>query len=301
MISWAKAKRTVQRPQFRFGLLVLVPIVAWYVLFSFRPVVTAFRMSVIDYKLLDPASSVFVGLQHFETLFTKYELFWTASLNTLKYALLVNLGMLPLAMLFAYCISYVARGRNWYQWALFLPVVVSMAAVALMFRFLMDPDVGILNHILRSVGLPVCRWFTGPTSAMYSIVAVDIWKVVGVYTVLLSAGLLSVPDELYDAAKVDGANAWQIFWRVTLPLMSHTLKLVAILVTIGALQVYVSANILTRGGPGYATYMISEFVLGEAFTNLRFGLASAAAFVLFVVILVVTLFQLRLMRTEWEY
>jgi len=293
--------RTLRRPQFRFGLLVLVPILIWYVLFSFRPVVMGLRMAVIDYNLLNPTSSPFVGLQHFRTILTKYELFWTAVGNTLTYAVLVNLGTVPIALVFASCLANVARGRNWYQWALFLPVVVSMAAIALLFRFLMDPGVGLFNHLLKTVALPPSRWLTGPTSALYSIVLVVLWKSLGGNIVILTAGLLAIPRELYDAAKVDGANAWQHFWRVTLPLLSHTLKLVIILATIGSLQVYTSAIILTGGGPGRATYMISQFVVDEALRNFRFGLASSAAFVLFLAILAVTLLQLRAMRIRWEY
>ena len=297
----ARIGKTLQRPQFRFGLLVLVPILAWYAFFSFRVNFLGLGMAMVDYKLLDPGNSPFVGLRHFEMIFTGYELFWTAGLNTLTYAVLVNVCMLPTALVFAYCLVNVVRGRAWYQWSLYLPVVVSMAAIALLFRSLMDPDVGALNRLLTSVGLPRSKWLTGPDSAMYSIVLVDVWKAIGVYIILFTAGLLNIPSEIYDAALVDGANPWQTFCRITLPLLGHTLKLVVVLVTIGSLQVYASALILTDGGPGRATYMISQFVLAEAFSYLRFGLASAAATVLFVVIMFVTFVQLRLMRTSWEF
>lgn len=293
--------RTLRKPQLRFGLLVLVPILAWYILFSFRPVFMGLRMAVLDYELLDPSNSPFVGLQHFKTIFTQYQLFWTAVGNTGTYAVLMNLGMVPVALVFAYCLANVRRGRKYYQWALFLPVVVSMTAVALLFRFLMDPGVGLFNHILRTVGLPTSKWLTGSTSAMYSLVLVALWKGLGGNIVLLTAGLLGIPREIYDAAKVDGANGWQVFWRVTLPLLGHTLKLVVILGTIGSLQVYTSAVILTGGGPAKATYMISQFIVTEAFTNVRFGLASSSAVVLFLVVLGITLVQLRLIRVQWEY
>jgi ABC-type sugar transport system permease subunit len=297
----AQLKKTLRRPQFRFGLAVLLPIAAWYIMFSFRPIAMAFRMAVVDYKLLDPDNSRFVGLYHFKTIFTNYALFFTAVLNTLKYALFINIGMLPAATILAYCLSNVLRGRPLYQWALFVPVVVSMAAIALLFRFLMDPEIGIFNHILRSVGLRGLKWLTDPQTAMVSVVLVDLWKAVGSYIVMLTAGFLAVPEELYDACKVDGANAWHTFWKVTLPLLTYTMTLVIILVTIASLQVYASALILTGGGPGRATYMISQFVVEEAFTNFRFGLATAAAFVLFLVILVISVVQLRLTRVKWQY
>jgi len=260
----------------------------------------SFRLALIDYKLLDPLSSPWVGLDHFQTIFTGYSLFWTAVTNTGLYALFINLGTLPLAMTFAYCLSNVVRGRNLYQWALFLPVVVSMAAISLLFRFMMDPS-GILNHILKLLGLPPSKWLAGILSALPSIALVALWKGLGGNIVILAAGFLGIPVELYDAAKVDGANAWQTFWHITIPLLGPTLKLVVILITIGSLQAYTSAIVLTNGGPGRRTFMISQFIIEEAFSNFRFGLASAAAFVLFFIIFVVTLVQIRMMRTEWEY
>jgi ABC-type sugar transport system permease subunit len=292
--------KALRRPQFRFGLLVLLPIVAWYILFAFRPLVSAFRMAMIDYKLLDPASSPFVGLRHFRTILSGYELFWKAGANTLLYAVMIVAGTLPFALGFAYCLTNVLRGRNLYQWALFLPVVVSMASIALLFRFLMDQG-GILNHALKAIGLPPSKWLAGIDSALPSVALVALWKGLGGNIVILAAGLLGIPEELYDAARVDGASAWATFWRITLPLLSHTLKLVVILVTIGSLQAYTSIVILTRGGPARATYMISQFVVEEAFSAFRFGLASAASFALFAAILAVTLLQIRALRTEWEY
>lgn len=291
----------VQKPQLTFGLLVLLPILAWYALFSFRVNLMGLRMALIDYKLLDPGNSPFVGLRHFETIFTEYKLFWTAVTNTLTYAVLVNISMIPIALTFAYCLANVKRGRTFYQWTLYLPVVVSMAAIALLFRFMMDPDVGVLNRLLTAAGLPRSKWFTSSWSAMYSVVLVGVWKAVGVYIVLFTAGLLNIPQEIYDAALVDGANPWQTWWKITLPLLAHTFKLVLVLVTIGSLQVYMSAFILTNGGPGTATTMISQFILTEAFAYLRFGLASAAAIVLFAFIMLITFAQFRLIRTSWEF
>lgn len=290
----------LKKPQLRFGLLVLVPILAWYLLLSFRPVFMGLRMAVIDYKLLDPGNSPFVGLQNFKVLFTMHQHFWMVVRNTLTYAVGINLTTVPLALAFAYCLSNVRRGRGFYQWALFVPVVLSMPAISLMFRFLMTQN-GVLNYLLLGVGLPTSKWLAGPRSALPSVAMVSLWKGLGGNIVLLTAGLLGIPQEMYDAAKMDGANAWQTFWRVTIPLLGPTLKLVMILVTIGSLQAYTSVIILTGGGPANKTLFINQFIMGEAFKSMNFGLASAAAFILFVAILLVTLVQLRLTRVEWEY
>lgn len=295
-----QVRKVLAKPQFRFGVGVLVPIVAWYVLFSFRPVAQGLRMAVIDYNLLNPDASRFVGLEHFRTILAGYELFWVASRNTLAFAAMLNAGMIPLALLLAYCLAGVRSGRSFYQWALFVPVVVSMAAMALLWRFLMNPT-GILNSLLMAVGLGPSGWLTSPKTALPSLAMIELWKALGGNVVILTAGLLAIPVEFYDAARVDGAGAWQTFWRVTLPLLGHTLKLVAVLILIGSLQTYTSAVILTGGGPARATYMISQFVVSEALVNFRFGLAAAAASLLFALIFGATLAQLRLMRARWEY
>jgi ABC-type sugar transport system permease subunit len=291
--------KTLRKPQFWFGVAVLVPILAWYLLLSFRPVALSFRMALVDYELLDPQNSQWVGLEHFKTLFTSYKLFWKAAKNTLVYTAIMTAANVPLALLFAFCLSKVGKGvRDLYQGVLFLPVVVSMAAMATFFRVMMDPS-GILNHILGLVGIPPSKWLASPDTALFSLSLVAIWKELGGNTVILTAGLLGIPGEIYDAARVDGASGWQAFWKITVPLLMPTLKLVSIIVVIGAFQVYTSAVILV--GPVNSTLMIPQFVMQEAFDRLRFGLASSAAFTLFVTILGVTLLQMRLTKKEWEY
>lgn len=292
--------KVLHKPQFRFALIVLLPILAWYFLFAFRPLAQAFRIALVDYQLMNPTNSPWVGLVHFKTILTSYKLFYKASINTAIYSVMINVGTVPLAILFAYALTNIKRGKGVYQWALFLPVVVSMSAVALLWRFMMDQQ-GIFNHVLISIGLPPSKWLAGPLTALPSIALVTLWKGLGGNIVLFAAGMLSIPIELYDAARVDGANAWQSFWKITLPLLNHITKLVIILVTISSLQAYTSAIILTGGGPARRTFLISQFIVEEAFSQFRFGLASAAAFVLFTVILAITLLQLRMMRTEWEY
>ena len=292
--------KILRKPQFRFGLLVLGFITAWYVVMSFRPIVMSLRMAVTDYQILDPGNSPWVGAENFKTLLFDYTLFRTAAKNTAVYALMVTLATIPLSLAIAAALAHVGRGRGFYQGAIFLPVVVSMAAIALLFRHLMDPG-GVLNHLLVSVGLPKWSWLVGARSVMPSIAAIATWKGLGGNVVIMLAGLLSIPEELYDAAKVDGAGALRQFQHVTLPLLGPTLKLVLILVTIGSLQAYQGVMILTNGGPANHTFLINQFVVEEAFSNFRFGMASAGAFILLVVSLVIVVFQLRIMKSDWEY
>lgn len=285
--------------KYYYVVIVLAPILAWYLLFSFRPIVMSLRMALSDYQLLDPGHSPWTGVAYFESLLD-YSLFWKAASNTIVYAAIITLATIPLCLVLGSALTSVIRGRGFYQSAIFLPVVVSMAAIALMFRHLMDPG-GILNHLLRDVGLPPWKWLVGAKSAMPSIATIAIWKGLGGNVVITLAGMLSIPEELYDAAKVDGANGWQRFRHVTLPLLGPTLKLLLIIITIGSLQAYTSVILLTNGGPANATLMMNQFIIQEAFNNFRLSLASAASFFLFVTIFVITMFQLRAMRTRWEY
>jgi len=297
----ARVGRVLARPQFWFGSVVLVPLAAYYVVFSFSPIVRAFWMSLVDYQVLNPAASPFVGLRHFRQLFS-YSLFWPSVKNTLVYAVLLYILVLPPALLVSVCLTSITRGRNFYQAIIFLPVVVSYVAIALLFRMLMDPQIGQFNQILRALHLPTSRFLNGPESALASIVAVDAWKSLGYYVVILTAGMLNIPQEMYDAAEVDGAGSWTCFWRVTLPLLGHTLALVSVLIVMSGLQAFTQVTVLGQGGgPGTSTYTMNLLVYNEAFQNMRFGFATAAALVLFIFTFAVTVIQLKLIRPTWSY
>ncbi|HMN31204.1 MAG TPA: sugar ABC transporter permease [Caldilineaceae bacterium] len=297
-----QVRRTLRKPQFWFGAFILVPLLAWYIIFGFWPIIRAFRMAVTDYQLLDPAASPFVGLKHFRMLFD-YELFWISLKNTLLYAAAFYAIMLPLALLVAVALAAVKRGRNLYQALIFIPVVVSLVAISLLFKMLMDPQVGQLNAILRALGLPSSRFLSGPESALLSVVAVDVWKALGFYVIILTAGILNIPEEMYDAAKVDGAGAWPRFRHITIPLLAHTLALICVLIAMHGLQVFTQVVVMPpqAGGPGRATYVMNLLVYNEAFMNLRFGFATATSFVLFLFILVITFIQFRVIRPKWSY
>lgn len=299
-------RRTMRRPQFWFGLVILTPLLVWYGIFAFGPILRAFYMAVVDYQLLDPGNSKFVGLKNFEKVLN-YELFWTALRATTLYALGFFVVMLPLALIVATVLASVVRGRNLYLFFIFLPVVVSLVAVSLLFSYLMDPEIGLFNKTLTEFGLPTSRFLTGVDSVLWSLVGVDIWKSLGFYVTILLAGMLSIPEHLYDAARVDGAHAWHRFWHVTLPLLGHTLALVSILIVLNGLGVFTIVAVMTGGagggwgGPGRAAYVLNVLVYEEAFSRMKFGLATAVAFTLFLIVFVITLIQLKLLKPNWSY
>jgi len=296
----ASVRRTVRRPQFWCGALILVPTFAWYVAFSYFPIARGLWLAVVDYDFLTRANRGFVGLENFRQLFLNPLLF-IALRNTAVLAAVQFVFMIPLGLLLATCLVNVRRWMHIYQAAIFLPVVMSLVAISLLFRFLMDPDVGIFNSLLSAVGLPTSKWLSSPDTALLTLAGIDVWKGLGFTTVLLTAGMLNISSELYDAARVDGVNEWQRFRYMTLPLLAHTLVLVMVLYAISSLQVYTSVYIMTSGGPGTATYVLNLLIVQEAFNNFRFGAAAAAACIQLAVIFLITVIQLRLISPKWSY
>lgn len=298
----ARVRRVVGKPQFRFGLLVLGPVLIWYAVFALWPIAQAFYIAVVDYQLASDTRPAFVGVQNFVDM-VGYDLFWISLIHSVEYAVGLFVVMLPLALVISACLVSGVRGRSFYQFVVFLPVVVSLVAISLLFKELMDGQVGLFNYILEDLGLPPSQFLAGEDTALASVIGVDVWKSTGFYVVIITAGMLNIPSNLYEAALVDGANAWSQFWRVTIPLLGHTLLLVSILIVFQGLQVFTQVMVLPpdAGGPGNATYVINLFVWERAFQELNFSVATAAAFVLFVIIFVITLVQIRLLRPTWSY
>ncbi len=295
-----QTRRVLRRPQFWFGLAVLGPTFIWYTVFGYFPILRGLWLAVVDYDFVSRQLKGFSGLRNFNRLLLN-PLIFTALTNTLLLAVLQFVCLLPLGMLLAMCLVNVKHGRSIYQPALFLPVVVSLVAISLLFLMLMDPQTGTFNQILDSLGIPTSMWLSSPDSALASVAGINVWKSLGFYVLLLTAGMLNIPTELHDAARVDGVNEWQRFWHITLPLMAHTLVLVVVLLAIGSLQEYTSVFVLTQGGPGTSTYVLNLLIVQEAFSNMRFGVAAAAAVIEFAFVFVISIAQIRLFRPNWSY
>lgn len=291
------------KPQFRFGAIVLIPTFAWYAFFVFAPILRSIQLSVLDYNLLNPETSRFVGIDNFVDLLSSHR-FAVGVMNSLSWSVLSFIAIVPISLLLAACLASVGRGRSIYQAIIFLPVVVSVVALGVLFRVLMDPEVGFFNRVLTSVGLPAFAWLSSSDTALATLVGIGAWKSIGLYVVILTAGMLNIPGEVYDAAKVDGAGRLQLFRRITFPLLLPTLALVMVLITIGSLQEYTLPTVVTgapglQGGPGESTLLYNLVIYDEAFTYVRFGTASAAALVEFAVILGISLIWLRLLRSRY--
>ncbi len=281
--------------------IFLGPALGLILVFFVVPVAAAFALSFTDfdiYALATPANVRFVGLRQYEELASD-PLFWRALVNTLYFAgvggpltvltalgaaLLVNAGLVRLKSLF--------------RTVLFAPVVTTLVAVGLVWRYLYKPRFGLLNHALSLVGVTGPDWLGDPMWAMPALIVLANWKNFGYNMVVFVAGLQSVPEELYEAARIDGAGAWQRFRHVTLPMLGPTFVFVAVTSLIGYLQAFAEPYIMTQGGPLKATLTLSLHMYEQGFRWWSFGTAAAVAVILFGIILTATLLQLRLRRSH---
>jgi multiple sugar transport system permease protein len=290
--------RLAHRSRFWFGLAVLGPALAWYVLFIFLPMVGGLVLAFLRFDPTNIGATRFVGSDNFARILAD-PIFGTAAWNTLALAVLQFVFVVPLSLGVSLTLVSVWRGRGLYQALFFMPFVVSLVAVSLLFYFLTDPEVGTFNQVLRAIGLPGLGWMTSSDTALPTVAGVLAWKGFGFYTVLLTAGLLAIPKEIYDLADLDGAGRVTRLRLITLPLLRNTVVLVLVLLTIGSLDTYAAVVILP--GPGYSTYTLNLLLVKVALTDQRYGVAAAIALVEMAAVLIVSLAQFRLFRRQWAY
>jgi multiple sugar transport system permease protein len=269
--------------------------------FFFLPVLAALGMSVTDfdlYSLNDIGNLRFVGFENYWRLLHE-RLFWKSLGNTFYFVLLgvpLSIGTSLAAALLVN--SKVARFRHVYRTIYFAPVVTTLVAVAVVWRYIFHTRYGFLNYALDWVGLGPVDWMGDPHWAMPAIVIMAVWKNFGYNMIILLAALQSIPEDLYEAARIDGASFWQQFRHVTLPSLRPVLLLVSILTMTGYFQLFAEPYVMTEGGPLESTKSVLFYMYDEGFKWWSLGRASAVAFMLFIIIFFVTLIQLRIGRRE---
>jgi multiple sugar transport system permease protein len=269
--------------------------------FFFLPVLAALAMSLTDfdiYALADRGNLRLVGLRNYAQLL-QTPLFWQAFGNTLYFvvvgvplSLAVSLGTALLLH------SRLVRFQAFFRTALFAPVVTTLVAVAVVWRYLYHPSYGWLNYALSRLGVPPIDWLGDPHWAMPAIIVFAVWKNFGYNMIILLAGLQSIPEQLYEAARIDGASSWRQFRHVTLPVLAPIVAMVNILTIAGYFQLFAEPYVMTQGGPLESTVSVLYFMYEEGFKWWNLGSASAVAFLLFLFIFGVTAVQLRLAR--WQ-
>ena len=237
----------------------------------------------------------FVGLGNFKEL-ADDRLFLITLKNTALFAMSATSLNVGLGMLAAIGINSIKWSwlKGFLRTSYFIPFVIPTVVVAMLFGFLLQESVGVVNYYLTRIGIDRIPWLTSSTWAFRSIVMIDVWKHVGFFTLIFLAGLQSIPTELYEAALVDGANRWVRLTRITIPLLTPSLFFSLIIALIGAFQVFESMFVLTEGGPGDATRTVVMYLYREAFGSFNMGYAASMAVVLFVIILTLTISQVRL-------
>jgi multiple sugar transport system permease protein len=272
----------------------LVPMLA----FTIGPMLASLGISFTNWSLLAPAH--WVGANNYRTLWSDAEF-----RSSLGHTLVFIAGYLPLVLIsglaVALALNQRIRGLAVFRTIYFLPVVTSWVVVALIWKWLLNPQTGVVDYLLGLVGIQGPGWWVDPHWAMPSIILASAWKDIGFVMIILLAGLQSIPDDYYEAASLDGAGRLALFRHITLPLLSPALFFVVVISLINNFQVFDQVWVMTQGGPAGSTSVVMERIVKNAFSFGRMGYASAMSWVLFVVILMITLAQFRLQRRWVNY
>lgn len=272
------------------GYLFIMPVVLGLLFFTIGPMLASFYISFTKYPIL--RAPEWIGLRNYINMFTKEPNFWQSVKVTLLYAgTAVPLGILG-AFLLALLLNQRVKGMPFFRTSFYIPTIVPAVASAVLWGWLLNPDYGLINAILKTVGLPTSRFLGEPESALGSLVLMSLWGVGGGMVIYL-AGLQGIPESFYEAAKIDGANSRQLFRFITVPLMTPTLFFGLVMGLIGAFQYFTEAFVLTQGGPLFSTYFYSLMVYERAFRFTQMGMATAMAWFLLAIVLSLTLLVFR--------
>lgn len=280
------------------GYLFVLPSLLFLAVFVVYPILNAFYLSLHRYTLLE--APVWNGLTNYWLLWDDSR-FFQALGNTLLFAFMTVPVGTVVSLLLAVLINLPLRGITFFRTAYYLPVVTSFVAVSFIWLWIYEPQFGVLNRLLETLGLPTAAWLRDPNTALLSIAILSIWKNAGYNMIIFLAGLQGIPEYLYEAAEIDGAGPVQRFWYVTVPMLSPTTFFVFIVYFIGALQMFVQAWILTQGGPLDSTLTVVYLIYQNGFEFLKMGYAAAMSVILFVFITVITYINTRIVRYDTHF
>ena len=286
------------------GYLFVIPSLAGLVVFTAFPVIFSLVISLFDWNMI--AAPRFVGFDNYTSLFTRDRIFQEVSWNTLVFLVSIVPIQMTFSIMLALALNLRLPGTAVFRVIYYIPVITTIVAAALIFQFIFDRNYGILSAVIWNLierwSIPITPpdWLNHPGWAKVAVIILTLWKNIGFSAIVFLAALQSIPKELYEAAAIDGANVWHRFWTITLPMISSTTFFVFIILCIGAFQLFGESFILTRGGPGYATMTIVQYIYQSAFEFFRMGRASAVAWVLFAAVFVFTIIQWHLQR-RWVY
>jgi len=288
----------LKRKEHVVGYLFILPNMIGILVFVLGPVIAGLLLSFTQWDIL--SSPRWIGIGNYKELLHD-TLFWTCLKNTAYYVLLTVPAGMVVSLLLAILVNVPLRGVNFFRSTYFLPVVTSTVAISIVWKWLYNPEFGILNFILNLIGLPSKQWLSDPKLAMPCIAIMSIWHGMGYDMVIFLAGLKGIPTQLYEAAKIDGASRTQMFLWITLPLLTPTLFFVLVMSVISSFQVFGEIYVMTNGGPGNATLTYNYFLYQNAFLWFKMGYAASLGYVLFLIIFLLTLMQVKFLGGRVSY
>ncbi len=275
--------------------LMVSPYLIFVLVFVLFPVFFCLFLTFHKWNIIGPMH--FIGADNYTRLFHD-RLFWKAIGNTLKFLLLHIPLQLVVSLFLAYLLNQKIRGIPFFRGAFFLPVIVSGVVITILWWQLLGYDTGLINRLLTSVGIPKVGWLVNPDVAIYSIALMATWKNVGLYVILFLVGLQTVPPQYYEAAKLEGANRWQQFYHITLPMINPTIFMVVILSTIGGFSLFIEPYIMTGGGPMNQTISAVLYIYKQAFQFYNMGYSATLGFFYAIMIMTVVVLQKKLIEKE---
>jgi len=287
------SKNSFFRQQLITDSLFLLPATLVFTIFIAYPVLSSFYFSLTDWNGIEPTFK-FIGLDNFRRLFSDNDV-WVALRNTMIYAVLVTIIQNVLALCLALAVNQ--RMFQWLRVLFLIPALLSTVAIGNIWNYMYEPNVGAINTLLSVLHLSALaqNWLGNPNIALYCLVITNVWQWVGVSMVIYLAGLQSVPVELEEAASIDGANTWQRFRNITVPLLAPSFTVNIVLAMIGAIKVFDIIYIMTKGGPARSTESLTTLIFDRAFNFYEFGYGTAIGITLFVMILILSLLQLHVL------
>lgn len=289
-------RMTPARREAIWAYIFISPWIVGFLVFTLGPMIASFFLAFTQYNIISPP--VWIGTQNYRKIFAD-PLFWQSLRVTFTYAAMSLIPGLVLGLSLAMLLNANVPGIAVWRTIYYLPSIISGVAVAILWAFILNPRFGVVNWLLRMVGIKGPGWLSSPQWALPGLAIMSLWGVGG-GMILYLAGLQGIPTALYDAAKVDGANAWARFWHVTLPMISPVIFYNLVMGTIGTFQYFTAAYVMTNGGPNNATLFYNLHLYNNAFRYSQMGYASGLAWILFVIVLFFTLLIFR-SSAAWVY
>jgi len=294
----SKRRGNIGFPENKPAWLFLAPFAVFFVLFLVAPTIYMIISSFFNTSIAKSGLGSFAGLGNYEEMLTKAE-FWSSMGHTLLFTVLTVIPLVVLSFVFAVLANRVGRGQWFFRLAFFVPFILPSATISLIWVFIFAPTNGLFAQVQTWLGNAVpTPVLADPSSAMIGIAVATIWWTIGFNFILYLAGLQDIPRELYEAAAIDGTTPWQQIRYITIPLLSRTTSLVIVLQIIASLKVFDQVYLMTSGGPGTSTQVALGLITNTAFTDFRSGAASAAAVLLFIVILAIAIIRQLLERNQ---